>query len=146
MELQAINAEARVSLRCRPQDARALHVRARVGQEAEQAQNLFAIVAENATESGCWRPRAATRGGGGRLGGGPTRKDAIGREMRERVTSRRSSSTTTRSSSSAPSRLYVNLHGRRSRSMESVFEVEDGEMAEAAIELRPWLWSVGTRA
>lgn len=78
LELQAINAEARASL-CGVvlktlQSAFKTYAPA-VGQEAEQAQTLFAVVAENATRE--WllesRAAAAAAGGGGRPRGGPRR-------------------------------------------------------------------------
>ena len=146
MELQAINAEARASL-CdvvlRTLKSAFKTYAPAVGQEAEQAQNLFAIVAENATREWLLETRAAANAAaaaGGLEEDLDEEGDAVDEEMCARAGNLAAQLVNYYEVElpGSKSALYVNLLTHMaglSRSMESVFEVEDGEMAEAAIEL-----------
>ena len=146
MELQAINAEARASL-CdvvlRTLKSAFKTYAPAVGQEAEQAQNLFAIVAENATREWLLETRAAANAAaaaGGLEEDLDEEGDAIDEEMCARAGTLAAQLVNYYEVElpGSKSALYVNLLTHMaglSRSRDSVFEVEDGEMAEAAIEL-----------
>ena len=146
LELQAINAEARASL-CGVvlktlQSAFKTYAPA-VGQEAEQAQTLFAVVAENATREWLLESRAAAAAAaaaGGLEEDLDEEEDAVDEEMVSRAGNLAAQLVNYYEVElpGSKSALYVNLLTHMaglSRSQESVFEVEDGEMAEAAIEL-----------
>lgn len=146
MELQAINAEARASL-CdvvlRTLKSAFKTYAPAVGQEAEQAQNLFAIVAENATREWLLETRAAANAAAA-AGGLEEDLDEEGDAVDEEMCARAGNLAAQLVNyfevelPGSKSALYVNLLTHMaglSRSRESVFEVEDGEMAEAAIEL-----------
>ena len=145
MELQAINAEARASL-CdvvlRTLKSAFKTYAPAVGQEAEQAQNLFAIVAENATREWLLETRAAANAAaaaGGLEEDLDEEGDAIDEEMCARAGTLAAQLVNYYEVElpGSKSALYVNLLTHMaglSRSRDSVFEVEDGEMAEFPVD------------